>query len=376
METIDWTDVLDSIEADSCVLFVGPYAFKNEAGETIEQALSKYLKLEKVEEGTHRRIKRYYKDDDLFFFKKEGYQDRVAGMIREFYEKEFQPQAKLLHQIAQIPFSLIVNLNPDRFIQKTFDAPEISLPYYHDFYDKSGAIPKKYIQPEGKKPLIYNLLGYIGKEESLILTHDNLFDYLQSLFAENKMHKDLKSYIQNAHAYIFLGLPIDKWYTQLLLRLLKLNHKSKNELDRLAAANDNLNTIIYKEQFHFNIQNITADAFIESLFEECKEEDLLKSLDEKHQRKTFDTLEVKSLLADGEFMEAVELLEEMLLSYQPRSGELLNSLLLQKVSLKTLENNKNLNIVENYDIKKGQLLNNFINFLDDEVAVQMEEIAL
>ena len=75
-------------------------------------------------------------------------------------------------------------------------------------------------------------------------------------------------------------------------------------------------------------------------------------------------------------MEAVELLEKMLLSYQPRSGELLNSLLLQKVSLKTLENNKNLNIVENYDIKKGQLLNNFINFLDDEVVVQMEEIAL
>jgi hypothetical protein len=66
----------------------------------------------------------------------------------------------------------------------------------------------------------------------------------------------------------------------------------------------------------------------------------------------------------------------MLLSYQPRSGELLNSLLLQKVSLKTLENNKILNFVENYDIKKGQLLNNFINFLDDEVAVQMEEIAL
>ena len=279
METIDWKDVLYSIEADRCVLFVGPYAFKNEAGETIEQVLSKYLKLEKVEEGTHRRIKRYYKDDDLFFFKKEGYQDRVAGMIREFYEKEFQPQAKLLHQIAQIPFSLIVNLTPDRFIQNTFDAPEISLPYYHDFYDKSGAIPKKYIQPEGKKPLIYNLLGYIGKEESLILTHDNLFDYLQSLFAENKMHKDLKSYIQNAHAYIFLGLPIDKWYTQLLLRLLRLNHKSKNELDRLAAANDNLNTIIYKEQFHFNIQNITADAFIESLFKECKAENLLKSLD-------------------------------------------------------------------------------------------------
>lgn len=376
METIDWTDILDSIEADSCVLFVGPYAFKNEEGDTIEQALGKYLKLDKVDEGTHRRIKRFYKDDGLFFFKKEGYQDRVAGMIRQFYEDEFRPQADMIQKIAQIPFSLIVNLNPDKFIQNTFDSPEVGLPYYHDFYDKSGEIPKKYIQPKGSKTLIYNLLGYVGKEESLILTHDNLFDYLQSLFAENKMHKDLKSYIQNAHAYVFLGLPIDKWYTQLLLRLLKLNQKSKNELDRLAAANENFNTIIYKEQFHFNIQNITAQEFISLFYEECREEDLLKSMDINYSKVTYNINEVKEVLADGEFMEAVELLEEMLINYLPRTSELLNELLLQKVNLKTLENNRILNIVENYDIKKGQLLNNFINFLDDEVAVQMQEIAL
>ena len=223
--------------------------------------MEKELELLSVKKGEHKQIKNFYKDDGLFFFE-QGFQNRVARKIRKIYTRKFQPKPKALQQIAQIPFSLIINLTPSKYIQKAFQNSAINFPFYHDFYDKSGIIQKEYIKPTKEKPLIYNLLGNVDKDESLILTHDNLFDYLDSFFAKNKMHNDLKTHIQNAHYHIFLGLPTDKWYTQLLLRILKLNQKGKNEIERLATTHTDKNQVIYTDQFRFKIQDISVEDFL------------------------------------------------------------------------------------------------------------------
>jgi hypothetical protein len=375
METIDWIDILDSFETGSCVLFIGPYAFQNKENQSIDAALFDYLELEKVKEDKHRRVKRYYQDDGLFLFKKDGYQDKIAAQIKKFYQTKFYPDADVLAKIAEIPFSLIVSLTPDRFLQNTFENPEIQMPFYHDFYDKSGAILNEYIKPTGEKPLIYNLLGYIGKEESLILTHDNLFDYLESVFAKNTMHDDLKAYIQNAHAYIFLGLPIDKWYTQLLLRLLKLDKQSKNELERLSATNTDKNMVIYKDQFYFNIKTKTTTDFINELHATCAEEDLLKTKKTGEQKPVFDMDKIKEIVSDAELKEAMEMVENILNYYQPKSNDLLKRLMVIKTNLKELDNNHNLGTVSNYGVEKNKITKRFLDF-SEEMNNQIGEIIL
>jgi hypothetical protein len=376
METINWFDIIDSFEADSCVLFIGPYAFQNKGNQSIDAALFDYLELEKVKENNHDRVKRYYQDDGLFLFKKEGYQDKIAAQIKKFYQTGFQPNSDILAKIAEIPFSLIVNLTPDKFLQNTFENPEIQMPFYHDFYDKNGAIQQEYIKTTGGKPLIYNLLGYIGKEESLILTHDNLFDYLESVFAKNTMHDDLKAYIQNAHAYIFLGLPIDKWYTQLLLRLLKLDKKSKNELERLSATKTDKNQVIYKDQFHFNIKTKTTGDFINELHAVCAEEKLLKTKKTGEQKPVFDVDEIKKIVADADLKYAMEMVESMLNYYQPKSNDLLKRLTLIKTNLNELERGNNSGIVLDYGIEKNKITKRFLDFLEEEMSVQMEDVMI
>ncbi|MFK7948613.1 MAG: SIR2 family protein [Saprospiraceae bacterium] len=366
MESIDWTEIIDSIEADSCVLFVGPYAFQNEQGQTIEQSLSEYLELEKVEAGTHRRIKRYYKDDGLYLFKTLGGKNRIMKKLKDFYDSEYKPKTDFLNKIAQLPFSLIVNLSPDEFIQNTFEHSEIQLPYFQDFYNKNGEIPETYFDFNRKKPLLYNLLGSVKEHESLILTHDDLFSYLESFFAANKMHNNLKSYIQNAQTFIFLGLPIDKWYTQLLLRILKLNKPNvqKEQLKRLSSFNENGDTLIFTDQFYFNMTKKTHVEFINELYEECKEDEILKTLQTNANKPTFDKSLILEYLIDGEFEEVFEALEKLFDYYSPQMDDLKTTLLLINVELKKLRQSNLQGIEIHYDKKLAQLVKRLIELIN------------
>ncbi|MCB9333386.1 MAG: SIR2 family protein [Lewinellaceae bacterium] len=130
--------------------------------------------------------------------------------------------------------------------------------------------------PTVKQPLVYNLLGSIEKPESLVLTHDDLFDYLESVFQAQSMSDKLKDHIINtAQSIIFLGIPFDRWYMQLLLRVLHL-HKDE-EFMRFATKqelSDEVRTL-FREQFKINFVPTNIATFIDELFTRCENRGML-----------------------------------------------------------------------------------------------------
>ena len=193
--TFDWEDVLDALEDEKCILFLGPGAFRSVDGSTLEAQLHRELDASNPD---HPLIRTFYEDEGFFLFREDRFKRKVIRRIRRFYEQPQGTTEALLSKVARIPFHIIFSLTPDGLLPRAFD--QLHLPYVHDFYYKNHK-PKDYIEPRAEKPLLYNMLGYVEEYDSLVLTHNDLFDYLHSIFAGKSMQPELRQQLKQAHSY-------------------------------------------------------------------------------------------------------------------------------------------------------------------------------
>ncbi|MEL7163030.1 MAG: SIR2 family protein, partial [Bacteroidota bacterium] len=147
-----------------------------------------------------------------------------------------------------------------------------------DHYKKLHA-PGTIQQPSKELPLIYNLLGSVADEESLLMTHNDLYDYFKSIFSRKSMPDKLKLALKNReiNCFIFLGVPFEKWYMQLLLRELEI-HRGQEDFIRY-AANASLDTEIKSfctEQFTIQFVENDSVHFVDTLYEHCAGQDMLR----------------------------------------------------------------------------------------------------
>ncbi len=102
---------------------------------------------------------------------------------------------------------LIRNMHFLMFLKKYFE--EKKLDFNFDFYNKKQN-PQAIEKPTRDKPLIYNLFGNVEFEGSLVLTYDDLFNYLISIFGKQELHKDLRMELRTARMILFLGFKFEK----------------------------------------------------------------------------------------------------------------------------------------------------------------------
>jgi hypothetical protein len=195
----------------------------------------------------------YYENENLFLFKNENAKtDAYYEIVEELYQREYNEE--LYYKISQIPFHLIISISPDLFLPKTFE--KFGLPYNFHYFQKDQT-QQNIPEPTKDSPLIYNLFGSIDDQESLILDHDDLFDYLSAILGKNKLPQVVQNTLSNAKTLIFFGFDLNKWYIQLLLRLLNLS-KDKDNFKSFALGTNTNKRI---EEFclkHFNIIFVSA----------------------------------------------------------------------------------------------------------------------
>lgn len=270
-QLVDWDFVLDTIRDERCVLFVGPEVFATPEGVKLEAQLASYLGV-----PGNPDIHKYYPDDALFFFQSGAKKTKISYSIKRFYHQSFPHADVVLEKLAEIPFHFIISLTPDQLLHAVFEKK--SLKYKSDYYYKNQPADPEAKIPAASNPLIYNLLGNVDVQESLILTHDDLYDYFESIFRGKSMPETYKNHLRQARNFIFIGLQFDKWYMQLLLRILYL-HNDKAEFMRYAASEgiaDEVKTLCL-EQFNINFISKNIPAFVDELHRHCEEAGLLRS---------------------------------------------------------------------------------------------------
>ncbi|MEO1435378.1 MAG: SIR2 family protein [Bacteroidota bacterium] len=297
---IQWDFIIDKILQEQCVLILGPEVnLMPDSSITCQEALLNYLDVENSDIFT-----RYYPDDEFFLFDEPYKRTLACHKIKSFYEN-IVPNG-MLSKLVQIPFHIYLSVSPDQLLQKAFTAREFN---YQSGYYKKNKLPQDISSPRKENPLVYNVFGSILSEESIILTHDDLYDYFKSIFAQRSMPEKLKIELRNVKNFIFLGIPFDKWYMQLLLRELEI-HNRNYEFIRYAAnqsINPSLQTYCH-EQFRISFISNNLPQFIDALYDRFTQEQLRQATSTESSL----IQKAQTLIANGQLSEAIDIAEDLL----------------------------------------------------------------
>lgn len=291
---IDWTAIVGKIRKGKSVLVLGPGAFQSSKGGTLQEELIHCLRV-----SDNAEIQKYYKEDNFFLFSIGGGRAFTCEKIEDFYVN--QKPDETLKKLVKIPFHVILSVTPDKLLPKAFEME--GFPFQFDHYKRLHE-PASIQTPVKELPLIYNLFGCIDDEESLILTHNDLYDYFKSIFARKSMPDKLKTAIHNreVNCFIFLGVPFDKWYMQLLLRELEI-HRNQEDFIRYAAnqaLSEKVKTFC-TEQFTIQFVSQNIPEFVQTLYQYCQDMDVLRERTE-----TTKWEQLRTLIATGELERAIE----------------------------------------------------------------------
>ena len=331
--SIDWEDIIENLDHQNCILFLGPQAYTDHTKVSLETRLLEELK---VYDGGNPYIKAYY-EDGFFLFREKRFKRKVIRQINQFYQDQLSVVEGFVEKLARIPFHLYISMTPDRLLLRGFE--NLQIPCFHSFYNK-GKAPAPFLKPNNKVPLVYNMLGMINRNESVVLTHNDLFDYLKSIFVGKSMPIQLRESLFEAEQYIFLGLPFEKWYLQLLFRILSLHTSELEHLERIATRPE---SDFKKDLFHeqFRIEFIPDDVtnFVDRLYLECEAAGKLRIPSGKRiQTKRLTVEEVEKAVVAGEERKAMGLMMSILELYLPRTEQLRSDLILLMNRFENIEN--------------------------------------
>ena len=276
IKAIDWDAIVDTIRDEKCVLFIGPELYRSQEGLSLDMQLAEYLAYD-----SNPNIKQFYAEDGFFLFLSKAKKTQTYSKIKRFYNQEFPQATTTFEALAKIPFHLVINTTPDRNCFDTLQSvngPSVRF----DYYLKNGE-QREYFKPiTAAHPLVYNLFGEVEHQSSMVLTHDDLFSYLQSIFSENDLPQKLKVALKDARNFIFLGFDFRKWYVQLLLRLVYGNNDS-GEFMRF-AANQELTEDIQTfcvDQFQIEFVPNGIKAFVDALVSHCEVEGVVRRIEKE-----------------------------------------------------------------------------------------------
>ncbi len=324
---INWKFILNTIKSEKCVLLLGPELFTHN-NKTLNELLTDFLDIK-----NNQNIHSYYEADELFLFADGMSKTMTYYEVKDFYNHNLSDE--LYSTIAQLPFHLIISITPELKLHQTFT--KLNIEHNFSFYNKSQN-PKDVETPSKDIPLVYNLFGSIEQEESLILTHDDLFDFMFASMGNQGLPKELRNALNQADNFIFLGFQFKKWYLQVLLRL--LNPKKEKYKFALNKEHQVETNSFYVEQFKVNFAEIEPQTFINELYVKCAEQNMLRTV---NQTQTSVSATIKNLIEKDEIEKALHKLKSY---FEDQAPDLLDDISLLTSRYNRLRRKMNSGVVE------------------------------
>lgn len=302
MSEEDWNEILASLEREACILVLGPGAIIGKDGENLHDKLCSLFAA---------NLEMDYKasPESLFLLgnhitQKRGWRKLLSDMTQEAYTQE-EPH-EVYGKLACIPLPLIISTSPDMIIHTAFEQHGFSHQFSHYNYKQN---PELNGAPTKDYPLIYNLFGKLDDEDSLVLTHDSLFDFIFSILSTKRLPLPLKEKIIEAYNLVFLGFDFESWYLKILLRLFESHKKEISYAHPWRGDFLQLDTrAFFASNFKLDFVDTNVVNFVDELHERCKKEGILREpVDGAGEQSPFQL--VSSMLKKGEVEEAIDFLD-------------------------------------------------------------------
>lgn len=340
MQDGDWNEIIGSIEREECILVLGPGAIVDKNGKCLQDHLCDLI-AEKLGEKVPESPDRLFQLAD-HLSNERGWRKLLSDMTAEAYQvDEYHP---MYPQLAQIPFHLIISTSPDRMLSNTYS--EFGLPYNLEYFNYKE---RQELQNEGSaaEPLIYNLFGETGDDDSLVLTFDSLFDFIFSILSPKGFPLKLKEKVLAASNFLYLGFDFESWPLKILMRLFESH---KKEISYAYAWKENTlrptTKTFFENNFKIDFVNDEVPAFIDELYKRCQAEDLIKDPAES-EAPVSDFKKVAELLKKGEIVESIDFLETH--ADENDDTDMLRSVISFSRRFNTLERDKQKGILDKDD---------------------------
>ncbi len=345
--------IIDRIRKNKCVLLLGP-DFYYSGKDTLSTLLENYM-------ATNNGKKIDYLTDEMYSFDDDKQRILTYMHINGFFEQlEVLP---LYQQITEIPLHLIINLSPDLLLRRAFE--KVGAPHNFDYYNKTTNTNPLLVKPDKDKPFIYNLLGNVEDEDSLVYSYNELFEYLIAIFGNFQIHNTLKAELKAADTFIIAGVKLDKWYMKLLMRILDLQDKKIiHAFTRESNVQDETKRFYNKT---FKVEFIEKDVpkYIAELHEKCKALNILRKPLVTSENKPENPLKttVKQHIAKNEIEPA---LSKLLQYFSTIDNDIVTELIMQSGAYNDVNTKIRYNLIkaEDVDISLSKIRFALLNIAD------------
>jgi hypothetical protein len=268
----EWRRLIRMIQNDACILLLGPgVAF--DPGDRDSIPLS--TELAKVLAGqlnsTHEGRGEGHLAHVAQLYQRENDRVSLELEVEDFY-RDLTDQTTDVHRcLAALPISHCIDLTPAGLMANAY--AEVGKTPVKDFYGsrKGPAMSLLDITPE--RPLVYELFGSLEDSASLLLTENDLLDFLVNVAKGTpSLPKDLTSRFSDPKtSFLFLGFGFQHWYLRILLHVLKADSDRKNlslalEDDAFFEHPEQPQTaLFYSEQHRIQFRYASWQAFADEL---------------------------------------------------------------------------------------------------------------
>ena len=274
-------DIITDIKKEDCVLIIGP-DMVDLGGKTFFETMCEELVSNNTQPNLIDNAPQYiFPNEELLQLVHPRSETKIWRMIEAFYQKQSAFDEPLT-KITQIPFHLIISLMPDDRLPKLFEKQNLEYNYGH--YSREHSL-KPIEKPIKEKPLVYNLLGDFNESDAII-TFDHMFSFLSGIMGKKELPQVLRETLKKAKTFVFLGVHFEKWYVQLLLRIITSNDKKDKYTILKKQGNSEVYTFVAR-RLELDFVETDPLKFLDSLYHECKKQDLLKTIRAKKKAKVF-----------------------------------------------------------------------------------------
>ncbi len=365
MGEYEWGDLLDGIKRQKCLIVIGPEIYTLPGQPSTEKRLAEYLR--RQADQLHIRVQ-----DNGWFHLLPGYNEiSPLRQVKEFYQQPNEQVENILRKLVRIRVPVVLSLNPDDKLRRAFKGYSVSF----ENYVRNKPYREDQNLPAADYPVVFNLLGHIEDRNSLVLTYDDFYDYLKSIFTGNSMSPILKDVILKAEQFLFLGIPFDQWYDHLFMRILRQTDENQ-KVQRFAVPLKSGYLDSCEGQYVIRFVEKDIAAFLDELIQHCEREgeSLLRPLptetgeaapDDNSHEQFFSLL--NELLSERRLQDVYDTVKKVLTNTGEAGRNLLSKFVLLKGRYTDLEEQYSLGLLkrDDYDIEATKLSKSFIDAIDD-----------
>jgi hypothetical protein len=243
MKERNWTNLVTSLRHRQCVLVLGPEvpaklastAGSSPAARDLSYSEELTRQLASEFEGDDRRVMGSTLAAVAQLYEDAFGPNTMRSAAAQFYISEAYDPSDVHRSLASLPFSVILTTCHDalltRALQESGKRPLVCRYYFRgDRHDNPEFAPSE--TPD--EPVIYHLFGFAQEPRSLVLSENEVLDFLIAIVSErsplpNTLSRILKRKYQS---FLFVGFGIKQLHLRILLKVLI----RALELDRTGSA--------------------------------------------------------------------------------------------------------------------------------------------